>query len=252
MTQSSATVHVGRSGPRKALAPTGFAAPDRAVCTEFWVVRHAESSWNAQGRYQGQTDVPLSELGRQQAAALAERLRGQSFDAVYSSDLERARATAEVIAASLAGAPAVQLEAGLREIQVGQLAGLTAAEIAERYPDYLAALRADPWHTARPDGESMCDLFARSRAIFGRLSERHRGGRVVVVTHGGLVRVAVGLALGEEAGRQAWSRLSVANASLTRVLLSEGYSTLLGFNDDAHLEDLLETLEQRGPGGPVT
>lgn len=216
------------------------------------MVRHAESSWNASGRYQGQTDVPLSPLGEQQVAALARRLAGQSFAAVYSSDLKRARLTAEGLAAGLEGAPTVQLEPGLREIGVGELAGLTSEEIAQRYPEYLEALHRDPWSTPRPGGESMCDLFRRSRVVFDALRERHAGKRVLVVTHGGLVRVAVGLALGEEAGRHVWSRLSVANASVTRVLLGEKRSTLLGFNDDAHLEGMLDTHSDHGSAGPVT
>ena len=66
----------------KRLAPTGFAAPDRATATEFWVVRHGESTWNADGRYQGQADVPLSHIGSLQAASLAERLTGQHFDEI--------------------------------------------------------------------------------------------------------------------------------------------------------------------------
>nr|WP_229838874.1 histidine phosphatase family protein [Deinococcus piscis] len=226
--------------------------PGGGASAEFWVVRHAESSWNASGRYQGQTDVPLSPLGEQQVASLAGRLAGQPFAAVYSSDLERARLTAEGLAAVLEGTPAVQLEPGLREIQVGELAGLTSGEIAQRFPEYLEALHRDPWDTPRPGGESMHDLFSRSRLVFDTLRERHAGQRVLVVTHGGLVRVAVGLALGEEAGRQVWSRLSVANASLTRVMLGAEHGTLLGFNDDAHLEGLLETWESRGPAGPVT
>ncbi|WP_245532679.1 histidine phosphatase family protein [Deinococcus proteolyticus] len=232
-------------------APFGFQLPGGAAA-EFWVVRHGESSWNASGRYQGQTDVPLSPLGEQQVAALAQRLAGRQFAAVYSSDLERARVTAQELAAALDGAPPVQLEPGLREIQVGELAGLTSAEIARQFPEYLADLRRDPWSTCRPGGESMRDLFVRSRRVFDALRERHPGGRILVVTHGGLVRVAVGLALGEEAGRQVWSRLSVANASLTRVILADGHGTLLGFNDDAHLEGLLETRDSRGPAGPVT
>ncbi|AAF10964.1 histidine phosphatase family protein [Deinococcus radiodurans] len=226
----------------KRLAPTGFSAPDRATATEFWVVRHGESTWNAGGRYQGQTDVPLSAVGLLQAACLAERLTGQVFDAVYSSDLTRARQTAGAVAERLAGAPPVQLSPELREIDVGELTGLVVTEIRERYPDYLAALQADPWTTQRPGGESMADLFGRCGEAFHALRAAHPGGRVLVFTHGGVVRVAVGLALGGVPGH-AWSRLSVTNTSITRVLLGEHSGTLLGFNDEAHLEALLEATE---------
>lgn len=222
--------------------PTGFTPPDRRTATEFWVVRHGESIWNADGRYQGQTDVPLSHVGLLQASSLAERLTGQHFDAVYSSDLARALQTAEIVAERLAGRPPVHPDPGLREIDVGQLSGLVLADIEARHPEYLRDLRADPWQTRRPGGESMADLFARSGAAFERLRAQHPGGRVLVFTHGGVVRVAVGLALGG-VPNHAWARLSVTNTSITRILLGENSGTLLGFNDDAHLENLIEATE---------
>ena len=224
------------------LAPTGFTPPDRASATEFWVVRHGESTWNADGRYQGQADVPLSHIGVLQAATLAERLTGQGFAAVYSSDLKRASQTASAVVERLAGRPAVQLDPGLREIDVGALSGLVIADIRARHADYLSALQADPWATRRPGGESMADLYDRCGAAFHALRARHPGQRVLVFTHGGVVRVAVGLALGGVPAN-AWSRLSVTNTSITRVLLGEASGTLLGFNDDAHLENLIEATE---------
>ncbi|MFC4637162.1 histidine phosphatase family protein [Deinococcus hohokamensis] len=224
------------------MAPFGFTAPDRALATEFWVVRHGESTWNFSGRYQGQTDVPLSPVGVLQAASLAERLTGQHFGAVYTSDLTRAAQTAEAVAERLAGSPPVVREPALREINVGELAGLVIGDIRERYPAYLQALSQDSWTTRRPGGESMEDLFARSGEAFARLRARHPGQRVLVFTHGGVVRVAVGLALGGVPAH-AWARLSVTNTSITRVLLGEDSGTLLGFNDDAHLESLLEATE---------
>jgi len=211
--------------------------PDRDSSTEFWVIRHGESTWNADGRYQGQTDVPLSPVGLSQAKSLADRLAGLHFDAVYSSDLLRASQTAEIIAQRLAGTCAVQLDAGLREINVGQLSGLMFADIESQYPEYLSALRSDPWATRRPGGESMQDLFIRCKAAFDRLRMRHNGKRLLIVSHGGVVRVAVGLALGN-VSENAWTRLSVANTSITRVLLSPDSGALLGFNDEAHLQPL--------------
>ena len=228
-------------GPKR-LAPTGFAPPNRATATEFWVVRHGETTWNVDGRYQGQTDVPLSHIGVLQAATLAERLTGQHFDAVYSSDLTRASQTAAMVAERLAGAPSVQFDPGLREIDVGQLSGLLVSEIEARYPEFLGDLRADPWQTRRPGGESMADLFGRSGAAFQALRRRHPGGRVLTFTHGGVVRVAVGLALGGVPAH-AWARLSVTNTSVTRILLGEDSGTLLCFNDEAHLENLIDATE---------
>ncbi len=223
-------------------APTGLSLPDRHTSAELWVVRHGESTWNADGRYQGQADVPLSLAGVLQASSLAERLTGQRFSAVYSSDLQRASRTAEIVTERLSGEPEVQIEAGLREIDVGELSGLVLPEIRRRYPDYLAELQRDPWTARRPGGESMADLYARASATLSELAARHRGECAMVFTHGGVVRVAVGLALGGVPAN-AWARLSVANTSITRVLLSDQGGTLLGFNDAAHLEDLAAASE---------
>lgn len=205
--------------------------------TEFWVVRHGESTWNACGRYQGQTDVPLSELGRLQALALAERLAGQEFAAVYASDLARAFQTGQIVTEKLVHPKTVQTDIGLREIDVGELGGLLRGDIQQRFPDYFAALNQDPWLTPRPGGESMKDLFQRTRAVFTSLCEEYAGRRVLVFTHGGVVRATVGLALGGVPTR-AWTRLSVTNTSITRVLLGQSEGTLLSFNDSAHLENL--------------
>lgn len=237
----------GRKGQGK--VPTGFTAPDSATATEFWVVRHGESTWNADGRYQGQADVPLSGVGVLQASTLAERLTGMHFDAVYSSDLLRASQTAQIVAERLAGQPQVQLDPGLREINVGELSGLLRSEIQERYPEYMSALHADSWGTRRPGGESMADLFERCGNIFDCYRAAHPGQKVLVFTHGGVVRVAVGLALGGVPAN-AWARLSVTNTSITRVLLGHESGTLLGFNDEAHLEDLLDATEADDVLGP--
>ena len=99
--------------------PTGLSLPERHASAELWVVRHGESTWNADGRYQGQTDVPLSMVGVLQASSLAERLTSQRFAAVYSSDLVRAQRTAEIVTERLSGEPQVQTVPGLREIDVG-------------------------------------------------------------------------------------------------------------------------------------
>ncbi len=220
-------------------APTGFRPLDRHRATEFWVIRHGESTWNVEGRYQGQTDVPLSPLGVLQAASLAERLTGRHFHAVYSSDLRRAFQTAEAVAERLDGLPAVQPDPRLREIDVGELSGKLHHEIQRDFPEYLEALLRDPWAVRRPGGESMADLAARADATFQDLHLRHPGQCVLIFTHGGVVRAAVSLALGGEP-RGSWARLSVTNTSITRVLLDGARGQLLTFNDAAHLELLAE------------
>jgi 2,3-bisphosphoglycerate-dependent phosphoglycerate mutase len=145
------------------------------------LVRHGETDWNADGRLQGQTDRPLSDFGRQQARRLADELATEDFEAIYSSDLARARETAEIVGARV-GLP-VELDPDLREKDWGTWEGLTAAE-------------RDRVEFA---GESTEAHQERILQALQRISERHPGGNVLVVTHGGSMRrvqtAAMGLAL---------------------------------------------------------
>jgi 2,3-bisphosphoglycerate-dependent phosphoglycerate mutase len=146
------------------------------------LVRHAETDWNADGRLQGQTDRPLTEFGRRQAQKLAEELAGERFEAIYSSDLSRARETAEIVAARL-GLP-VLFDPDLREKDWGTWEGLTAVQ-------------RDRVEFA---GESTEAHQERMLGALRRISDRHPGdGRVLVITHGGSMRrvqtAALGMAL---------------------------------------------------------
>ena len=147
--------------------------------TTILLARHGETQWNRDGRYQGHADPPLNDLGRTQAGVLAESLDGEALDAVYSSDLSRAHETAEIVASRL-GLP-VERDAGLREIAVGSWQGLTRAE-----RDGLE------W-----DGESYEEHRQRVLEALHRIAERHPEGRVLVVAHGGTVRRAQEVVLGE-------------------------------------------------------
>ena len=133
--------------------------------------------WNAEGRWQGHAQIGLSAKGRAQAADVARELAADPPDAVYSSDLARARETAEIIAAKL-GLP-VTLDARLREIDVGEWAGLTRDEVAARFPG------ASRWR----DGETHEAMGARILTRLHELAAEHQGERVLVVTHGGPIRV---------------------------------------------------------------
>ena len=148
------------------------------------LVRHGESTWNAEGRWQGWADAPLSDLGRGQAEAAAPA--AAPVDAVVSSDLERARVTAELMAAVLE-VDGVHVEPGLRERDVGDFTGLTRIEIEERWPGVLSgsntSLARDPRF-----GESVEHLTDRVHEALTRLAATYAGQRVLVITHGGVVR----------------------------------------------------------------
>ncbi|MDW8016510.1 MAG: histidine phosphatase family protein [Thermus sp.] len=195
---------------------------------EIWLIRHGETDWNVQRRFQGHLDVPLSPVGIGQAFRLAQRL-GKSqlaFQGLFSSDLRRAKETAEPLA-SLLGLPLSPTPL-LREIDVGALAGLSRAEAEARYPEFFQKAQEDPWHTPRPGGESMAQVARRLETFWENLPP----GRHLVVTHGGIVRAALKLVLNLEG--QAWRRFHIPNTSITRILLPAG--EVLTVSDTAHLE----------------
>jgi probable phosphoglycerate mutase len=142
------------------------------------LVRHAQSAWNEQGRWQGRADPPLSELGRHQASAAAARVG--VVDAIVSSPLERARDTAEAIA-SATGIGPVSLDDDLVERDVGEWSGLTRAEIEAGWPGFLDAARRPPGF--EPDD----DLVARVHLAVARLVTAYPGADLLVVTHGGVI-----------------------------------------------------------------
>lgn len=156
--------------------------------TELVLVRHGETDWNAQGRIQGQLDIPLNATGLAQAAALGARLAEQHFDAIYVSDLERALQTARPVAQL--GRREIRREPRLRERHFGALQGLTAEEAQRQQPlvwqDYkVRRLEAD-----LGGGESLQQFSRRVVEWVGRMLEAHAGGKVLLVSHGGVLDMA--------------------------------------------------------------
>ena len=153
--------------------------PARAPLTRVLVVRHGRSVWNAEGRWQGHADIALDDEGQLQAAAAAEVLG--SFDAIWASDLQRARLTAQIIA-ELHGTGPVLVDARLRETDVGPWEGLRHAEVEAGWPGFLAERR-------RPEGfEDYGAAAERALAALVDIAAAHRGGEVLVVSHGGVIR----------------------------------------------------------------
>lgn len=154
---------------------------------DLLVLRHAQSVWNAERRWQGRADPPLSDLGEEQARAAGGWIASleQDFDGIVTSDLQRARRTAEIVAAAL-GIGRVEPEAALRERDVGAWTGLTADEIEARWPGAIAAWRGGLL-SSPPGGESDAALVARVRPVLERLCARPAPA-IVVVTHGGAIR----------------------------------------------------------------
>lgn len=150
--------------------------------TRLLLIRHGETEWNRLGRWQGQTDVPLSDTGRRQARDLASRLQDQRLEAIYSSDLSRARETAAALAEAT-GAPLVE-DARLREIHLGTWEGLLFDEIRQRDGDHLDRFRARPTEERAPQGEGVPDVQQRVLAALHEIVQRHPHGAVAIVSHG--------------------------------------------------------------------
>lgn len=146
--------------------------------TRILVARHGQSEWNALGRWQGQADPPLSDLGRRQASAAATQLA--TVEVIVSSPLQRAHETAEILAATL-GIGSIHVDEDLRERAVGEWSGLTNDEIEQGWPGYL-----EQGH--RPPGYEPDDVFVpRALGALARIQQSFEMSHVLVVAHGGLI-----------------------------------------------------------------
>jgi probable phosphoglycerate mutase len=149
---------------------------------ELWLARHGQTDWNVEGRYQGQADVPLNGLGLQQALELAHKLDSQRFAAIYTSDLQRARQTADIVAARL-GLP-VRVDARLREIDQGDWEGCLVRDIERLYAEEWHVNPADPEKFGAPNGETIGQVSVRVISAANDIAEAFPRGRVLVVSHG--------------------------------------------------------------------
>ncbi len=197
--------------------------------TELLLVRHGITQHNADRVFMGHGPVPLSDLGRSQIARLAERLRDEPLDAIVASDIARARESAEILSSTI-GLPIEPLP-GLREIDVGEAVGTSYDEAAARWPGIFEPAGEERF----PGGESFAETADRAYRCV-RDSIAPRGGRVLAVSHGGVVRGLASrllrLPLAAVAG------FVIDNASLSIFRLEGELAQLLTWNDTAHLGGL--------------
>jgi broad specificity phosphatase PhoE len=153
------------------------------VAKRILLVRHGESVWNAEGRWQGAADPPLSDAGRDQARALAGRVSDAGIDSLVSSDLQRATETAQIVAEALA-LPGPSIDAGWRERDVGEISGHTRDEIEAKWPGLLEQWRRGELESM-PGGEK--DITARVVEALERVATAPTGACTLVVTHGGVI-----------------------------------------------------------------
>ena len=166
-----------------------IALPERKGATRLVLVRHAEPDESMQGRCYGRLDVPLSAAGLRRAAAVGEALRRHEIEVVYSSPLQRAFDTARAVA-SAHGLEPIPRDA-LRELDFGELEGMSHDEIASEHPELYRFWMEDPF----PGGEGLSDLRARVLPEVAGIRKQHEGQAVAVVAHGGVLRVVLADAL---------------------------------------------------------
>jgi broad specificity phosphatase PhoE len=199
-------------------------------------VRHGATEWSQARRFAGSRDIPLTAQGRLQAEAVAQALAGISAAAVYTSPLERARTTAEVIAKPHRLEPVNAPD--FREMSFGAWEGVTRDELATRLPAEAHVWASTPHLLTPPQGEALTAVDARVRAALGALIEQHRGEAVILVSHAIVTRLIVLAALGLGPDRL-WS-VDASPAGITEIEYEANWATVHRMNTLAHLDGLRE------------
>jgi probable phosphoglycerate mutase len=212
--------------------PPDLPLPSKPSPARLFLVRHGQSTWNREHRIQGQLDPPLSDDGRLQAVRAARRFAGHRFAGFYASDLQRAHQTAEVIGEAIAIPPTPS--AGLREIFLGEWEGLTTEELAQRFPESWARWTAEPSWDVVPGGEGSVPFETRVNEELDAILARHEHGDVLVVTHGGVIQVALHRVVGRP--NHGLFPFRIENASISVIEKRNGRFVISSVNDTSHLD----------------
>ena len=196
--------------------------------TRLMLVRHGESIWQAENRYAGSTDIPLSPRGVDQAQLLAKWASAADLASIWISPLLRARETAAP--SEHATSITARVDSRLREIHFGQGEGLTNTEISQTFPEAFAAFQSDPVSHRLPGGENPQDVAYRALECFSEIEITYPRGRVLVVTHNTLIRVALCQLLGVALSKYRTVFPTIDNGALSEVGLENGQASLLRFN----------------------
>ena len=220
------------------------------------LIRHGESTWNQERRVQGHMNPGLSDRGRAQAALLASRLKGRPFAGLYTSPLRRALETASVLGEAVGFGP--QALDGLQEIRLGAWEGKTVEEIRTSYGNAYDRWLDGPLDAAGPPGgEGVRTFQQRAVATLEGLRRGHPDGNLLIVTHGGVIKVYLCHILGLDLNRMFW--IKTDNAAVTEILFNRERVNLTLLNDTCHLngeriavpkQDAISH-EERGPAQPA-
>jgi probable phosphoglycerate mutase len=201
--------------------------------TRIILIRHGETEWNARGLYQGQLNSPLTAAGRQQAVALAERLRDMPIDALYSSDLERTQETAAPLVA--ASGLELRLDPRLRERHYGIFQSLDKTAVATLHPEAYAGHHSGDPDFQIPEGESTRQFHERITRCLEDLADRHDGEEITIVTHGGTIGIAIKYVLGLSLETE--RRFVMANTSYNLIARNKKGWMLHTLGDISHLQN---------------
>ena len=202
--------------------------------TKVILIRHGETEWNLSGRWQGHADSALSERGVSQAVALGERIKKESIDHFYTSDLERAQHTSRLVGEP-SGWVAEPMES-LRERDLGVLEGLTTDEMIDKFPNEYQSFRNDGSDYQIPDGESFRQFYERCSQALEEVSFRHSGKRIGLVTHGGFLGAIFRYVL--KIPLDAERNYVLLNCSVNRLEKTDKGWNLISWGDIAHLDGL--------------
>ncbi|HER19498.1 MAG TPA: histidine phosphatase family protein [Chromatiales bacterium] len=206
----------------------------------IYLIRHGETEFNRDGRVQGYTESPLSDLGVEQARRLRARLEGLAVDAAYTSPLSRAQETCRIAMDGRGW----EARAGLREIGLGEWEGKRAADLRREFPDQVKMWFRSPGQVRIPGAETMADFRRRVTGELDSIRAAHPDGTVVVIAHGGVICAYLTSILGMQID-DIW-RFKIRNCSLTRVLFPQDRARIDTLGDISHLDgELRELPDQR-------
>jgi len=201
---------------------------------ELWMIRHGETDANKNRRIQGQSDVPLNELGKEQAAKLAKRIGRLEFDRVYSSDLSRALVTAEICFPDAE----IILDKRLREINLGDYEGRYYDKFTDEETAVVKVWFAGPFDQKVPGGESNDDMYNRAKDWLAGLP---KSGKIIAFSHGGFIASLLQTIVGRPKPVPGSSNISwsfrLGNTGISKLFIKEGSTIISVVNDTAHLEN---------------
>ena len=202
---------------------------------ELILVRHGQTQWNREQIFRGSKDIELDEAGQRQAEALGARLKSRRIDAIYSSSLKRAMATAEAIA-RLQGLP-VMVGPGLVDMCFGEWEGMAHQEVKQKYPKQYQTWRENPWKARIPGASNIKDVQAQSlKAIKGLVEDNLPESTVAVVTHRVILKLILMKMLNMEP--EGFWNIKLSSCGLTTVEWDGKRFVLTCLNDTGHLDDL--------------